>query len=470
MEQSREDVLQRLEEAVREWGAQMEGAQQGLAEQLQRTRGQLDAASEATSGSWNKLAGDFQSHLDTLSSIAELQQASVRDVAERIAAVQSDIQSLREVVTNLDARWTESAFHGAFPVVAEDVASLREETKALGTEVSERLSGLSERLEAMGSLREEVQAWRSETAAWFERIAAPPQEPQDIAGEVASLREALHVLKGEVSALREEMARAYRSEETESSPLQALAADAHDLRESLAAMREDVAGLTQLAGKIEEVKHILQAGREFNELVEERTWEHHATASHDDDSTTMARETLQEVARLRAQLDSAAPAVQDVPDERLHAFDATGHRRRMGEILVEAGVISEEQLALALSEQEQAPHRRLGSILIEMGFTGESVVARVLASQLRTRFVQLEQEPIDPEALRLISSRLARHHVCLPLDATAQRLTLAMANPFDLIAIDDVELASRRQVDAVVATPTDINDAITRLYGTSSAY
>ncbi len=448
----------------------MEGAQQGLAEQLQRTRGQLDAASEASSGSWNKLAGEFQNHLDTLKSIVELQQAAVRDIAERMASVQSEIQGLREVVTSLDARLTESASHNAFPDIAASISAVRDETQAFRAEVSERVSGLSERVEGMASLREEVQALRTETAAWFERIAAPPQEPQGIAGEVAFLRETLHVLKTEVSALREDMTRAHTSEEAESSPLQALAADAHDLRDSLAAMREDVAGLTQLAGKIEEVKHILQAGREFNELVEERTWEQHATASHDDDSTTMARETLQEVARLRAQLDSGAPAVQDVPDERLHAFDATGHRRRMGEILVEAGVITEEQLALALSEQEQAPHRRLGSILIEMGFTGESVVARVLASQLRTRFVQLEQEPIDPEALRLISSRLARHHVCLPLDATAQRLTLAMANPFDLIAIDDVELASRRQVDAVVATPTDINDAITRLYGTSSAY
>jgi hypothetical protein len=177
--------------------------------------------------------------------------------------------------------------------------------------------------------------------------------------------------------------------------------------------------------------------------------------------------TWQEVARLRAQLeeDHAAPepAAPPAPDLPLHAFDATGSRRRIGEILVEADVITSEQLAEALGEQERSPHRRLGSIFVEKGYTGETAIAQVLASQLKTQFVRLSQEVIDPDMMRLLNPRVARRHECVPLRATDDRLILAMANPFDLIAIDDAELASGRRVDPVVATPTDIHHTLDRL-------
>ena len=78
-----------------------------------------------------------------------------------------------------------------------------------------------------------------------------------------------------------------------------------------------------------------------------------------------------------------------VSEEEIRAFDAHGHKRRMGTILVEAGVLTQEQLDAALAEQAANPQRRVGTIVVERGFTSEEVIARILAAQLRLRRVPL---------------------------------------------------------------------------------
>jgi type IV pilus assembly protein PilB len=139
----------------------------------------------------------------------------------------------------------------------------------------------------------------------------------------------------------------------------------------------------------------------------------------------------------------------------------------MGEILVDAHVITREQLNQALTEQKKNPQRRLGLIFVEMGFTGEDIVSQVLASQLQLAFVHLAKEMIDITAVRLISSQMATLHMLIPLRAAPGKLTVAMANPLDLIALDDVELATSRRVEPVVATAADISAAIVRFYAAS---
>ena len=145
-------------------------------------------------------------------------------------------------------------------------------------------------------------------------------------------------------------------------------------------------------------------------------------------------------------------------------FDEQGHRLRMGEILVSAGIISDAQLREALEAQTGQPQRRLGDLLIEMGYTGEDVIAQVLASQLNLPFVRIGQTPIDIDVLRLLSPKLARMHHCIPLRATDSEIVVAMSNPLDLIAIDDVELASNRRVSVSVATTGDVTQAIEHNY------
>ncbi len=181
-----------------------------------------------------------------------------------------------------------------------------------------------------------------------------------------------------------------------------------------------------------------------------------------------AREELQElrseVAALRERHAQTAEERQAGRELMFRAFDSEGHKRRMGEILLEANIISKEQLTHALEEQKRNPQRRLGSIFVEMGYTGEDIVAQVLACQLQVPFIRLKDEKIDISATRLVSSQLATLHMLIPVRATPDKLVVAMANPMDLIALDDVELATNRRVEPAVATPRDISEAIVKYY------
>lgn len=143
-----------------------------------------------------------------------------------------------------------------------------------------------------------------------------------------------------------------------------------------------------------------------------------------------------------------------------------GHRKRLGDILVESGIITEEQREAALRQKKISTHRHLGSLLVEMGYTGEEIIREVLAGQLGVPFVHLDELRINPNVLELISEDLAHRHNCVPVKATKDGLTLAMSNPFDLIAIQDVEMATERNVELVVATRGDIAHVLAKHYVT----
>jgi type IV pilus assembly protein PilB len=149
----------------------------------------------------------------------------------------------------------------------------------------------------------------------------------------------------------------------------------------------------------------------------------------------------------------------------IQPFDETGAPRRMGQILVDAGLITSEQLETALALQEESPQRKLGSILVEQGYTGEDVIPQVLARQLRLRYIHLREGAFDPRAVALISGRLAAQHACIPVRATKDTLALAMANPLDIIAIEAVEQASGRRVQPIITRESEIAAAIAQWYG-----
>ncbi|MFO7975955.1 MAG: hypothetical protein R6V12_15125, partial [Candidatus Hydrogenedentota bacterium] len=158
------------------------------------------------------------------------------------------------------------------------------------------------------------------------------------------------------------------------------------------------------------------------------------------------------------------------PEERtrrvtIQPFDEHGAPRRMGDILVSAGLISQEQLEAALDLQRANPQRKLGAILVEEGFTGEEVIPQVLARQLRLPYLRLKDESFDPDAIALVSGRIAARHACIPVRATSDTIALAMANPLDLIAIEDVEHAANRRVQPLIARESEIIEAIARWYG-----
>ena len=187
---------------------------------------------------------------------------------------------------------------------------------------------------------------------------------------------------------------------------------------------------------------------------------------------TALREAREETQRLRDQNAALRTALENnlrkgAPAGALtiQAFDARGHKKRMGQILVELGIITAEQLHGLLAEQHAAPQRRLGRLVVDRGYTNEAVIARILASQLRLPFTELREGDVSPNAPALISAHLARQHHCVPIRKEGDCVILAMANPMDLIAIEDVEHATGCRVEPMVATSAAIEFVITRQWG-----
>ena len=120
----------------------------------------------------------------------------------------------------------------------------------------------------------------------------------------------------------------------------------------------------------------------------------------------------------------------------------------MGELLVEAEVISSGELERALFyQQEQKPNKHLGEILVDLGYTDEDTIAQALAHQSQLEFMRVDETTISEEAAHLINGRLAKQHSCIPVKEEDGRLVVAMENPLDLIAIEDVERATDMPVD-----------------------
>jgi type IV pilus assembly protein PilB len=143
-------------------------------------------------------------------------------------------------------------------------------------------------------------------------------------------------------------------------------------------------------------------------------------------------------------------------------------RERLGEILVRAGRITDEQLSAALALQA-AEGGKLGQILVRQLVLDEDEIAETLAKQKGLEYVRLTSFPIDRDAAMQIPERLARRRLVIPIAYRGDALVLAMADPLDVEAIDDVRLRSGRDIVPVVATPTQIQYAIEKYLASADA-
>jgi type II secretory ATPase GspE/PulE/Tfp pilus assembly ATPase PilB-like protein len=130
-------------------------------------------------------------------------------------------------------------------------------------------------------------------------------------------------------------------------------------------------------------------------------------------------------------------------------------RARFAEELIAAGLLTEPQLDLALLEQKRGG-QQLGQILVQLGFVRPEVLAEYLAKQTETRPVNLNSVAIDPAALRLVPADLARRFRVMPIVQSDHTLTLAMANPFDVVAIDTLHQTTGLTIEVVTAPERDI--------------
>jgi type IV pilus assembly protein PilB len=138
--------------------------------------------------------------------------------------------------------------------------------------------------------------------------------------------------------------------------------------------------------------------------------------------------------------------------------------KQLGQILVEQGLITNEQLEEAL-EKHRNSSKSLGRVLIDLGLIRESHLVRALSEQVGLEFVDLTEYPVDASATGLLPEALARRYKALPIGDRDGRLLVAMSDPANVYALDDIRAMTNRDVQPVVATASDIEQAI-RKYST----
>src|SRR5918996_6450089 len=141
--------------------------------------------------------------------------------------------------------------------------------------------------------------------------------------------------------------------------------------------------------------------------------------------------------------------------------------KQLGQILIELGLITPEQLDAALSEHQKTP-KALGRVLIDLGMIKETDLVRALAEQVGLEFVDLTDTQIDPASTALLPEALARRYRALPVGERDGKLLVAMSDPANVYALDDIRTITGRDVQPVVATSADVEQAIAKYAGLDS--
>jgi len=140
---------------------------------------------------------------------------------------------------------------------------------------------------------------------------------------------------------------------------------------------------------------------------------------------------------------------------------------KLGQILVSRGILDPDQLALALAEQQES-RAKLGMTLVRMGFVDEEVLIRTLAGQLKLPVARIRGKRVSPEVLACVPVDVAEEQRCLPLFFKTERgeriLFVAMEDPSDTLALDQIGIASGEKVRAVLVGPTELEEALQRHY------
>ncbi len=148
-------------------------------------------------------------------------------------------------------------------------------------------------------------------------------------------------------------------------------------------------------------------------------------------------------------------------------------KRKLGEMLLEAGLIDDFQLRRALSDQRQW-RRPLGVTLINMGFVSEADLIKILSDQLCYPVIDLDAKIVPPEVIELVPHEIATQHHCLPLavqcKGSNRELYIGMCDPTDLAVIDDIGFRTGHEVHPVLVGDQQLEEAIQRSYRTGDVH
>ena len=132
-------------------------------------------------------------------------------------------------------------------------------------------------------------------------------------------------------------------------------------------------------------------------------------------------------------------------------------------MLIERGIITHKHLEKALQAQKEKGGL-IGEVLVELGFAKEEDIAQALTCQYGFPYLPLTNYEIDAQVLGTVTKNVASQYCLIPIDKIGKSLTLAMANPLNIQAVEDVEMMTGCDVQAFVSTTSDIRKAIEKYY------
>jgi type IV pilus assembly protein PilB len=147
----------------------------------------------------------------------------------------------------------------------------------------------------------------------------------------------------------------------------------------------------------------------------------------------------------------------------------THRKKRLGEMLIEEGLIKKSDLEKALAEQKKKSNRRLGQIMIEMKLISEEDIASMLGRQLGIPFITLSHYEIDKAILKTIPTDVVRKYQIIPVDRTGNTLTVALADPSNIFILDEIKLLTKCEIVPLISYESDIKQAIVRYYEDDSS-
>ena len=142
---------------------------------------------------------------------------------------------------------------------------------------------------------------------------------------------------------------------------------------------------------------------------------------------------------------------------------APARRKKLGELLLQANLIDQQTLEKAL-ELQKTQKKKIGQILMDMGVTDDEKIAKALASQLKIPFLRLNDIQIPKEVIDLVPQDMAENYLLLPVKVVKKQLVIAMANPLEFYALDDLRFITQMSVFVTVAPQGDILSAIQNFY------
>jgi type IV pilus assembly protein PilB len=143
-------------------------------------------------------------------------------------------------------------------------------------------------------------------------------------------------------------------------------------------------------------------------------------------------------------------------------------RKRLGDLLIEEGLVTAEQLQITIAEK--GPNQKLGDALLQRGYITEQQLIEVLEYQLGIPHVNLFHYTFETNLFSLISKEAARRNLIIPLKKDGNKLYVAMADPMDFIVIDDLRLSTGFQIEPAIATKDDILRTINKYYDVDDGF